>query len=107
EPSPRVGIKSYFNNIGKKCLRKHLVYFNVISASLLPRMNELLNAEQKVFSIPGGIFENKIAPAPLQDRIRIVIPGMVDQNRRNYDQVFELAQLAENKNLPLEIVVSG
>lgn len=107
EPSPRVGIKSYFNNIGKKYLRKHLVYFNVISASLLPRMNELLNAEQKVFSIPGGIFENKIAPAPLQDRIRIVIPGMVDQNRRNYDQVFELAQLAENKNLPLEIVVSG
>lgn len=106
-PSPTVGIKTYINNLGKKYLRKHLIHFNVINETLLPKIKEQLLPFQQVYSIPGGIYEDFQQPISINDKIIIAIPGTVDSNRRHYDQLFTLAAMANEIQLPLEINVVG
>jgi glycosyltransferase involved in cell wall biosynthesis len=107
EPSPGIGIKSFLNNIGKRKLKKNLHYFNVINEALLPKLQEQLNAGQEAITIPGGLFEATFPVTPLSSPIKLVVPGTVDKGRRNYDQIFDLAVMAESIELPLEISIVG
>jgi hypothetical protein len=91
---------------GKKNLIKRVDEFNVISDTMISYLKQYV-AEKKVYNIPGGIFTNGNAMHSLQDRLQVVVPGSIDQKRRNYEQVFELATMADRMGLALKIVLLG
>ncbi len=107
QSSPGIGLKSYLNNIGKKRLLKMVRYYNVINETLIPQLRHYLPAGKRVYNIPGGLFEQQFAPVPLSSPLTLVVPGMVDPQRRNYHQVLALSALAEQEKFPLKIILAG
>lgn len=90
---------------GKKWLIKKIDTFNVVSDTMIDYLRRKTNKE--VIQVTGGIFEERYSPQPLNKEIRLVVPGSLDKKRRNYEQVFELASLANDHQLPLTIILLG
>lgn len=101
------GFKSLVRNIGKKMLMKEVKELNVISETMLGYLNEKTGHSRVIHNIPGSIFEEEPPLVQIIDRICIVIPGTIDRKRRDYSQAIELLIIAENEDLPLDIVLLG
>lgn len=91
---------------GKKWLIKQVKEFNVISDTMITHLRQHL-AEKKIHNVPGAVFEKTNSFPAVQGQLQIVVPGSIDQRRRNYEQVFELASVAEEEKLFLKIVLLG
>lgn len=99
--------KKLAHHIGKKRLVKQVQEFNVISDTMIDYLTKKTGGKKKVHNLPGAIFQQNHVPAEINDYIRLVIPGSIDKKRRDYALVFELAQLADEKKLPLHLVILG
>ena len=96
--------------IGKRLLIKRFQSFNVLAESMVPYLGEKLPQGKKVLSIPGNYFlPANIPPAKLEtgDLIKIVIPGSVDERRRDYSIVEGLLESASHQNIAIEICLLG
>jgi hypothetical protein len=91
---------------GKKWLIKRVSEFNVISDTMITYLRQHL-AEKKIHNVPGAVFEDLHTSQALQEKLQIVIPGCIDQRRRNYEQVFELASIAEKEKIFLKLILLG
>lgn len=95
--------------IGKKMLRRAIKEFNVLSPTLLPLLQKKFPAGKKIHQVPGAIFEKNAAAIaePSPGLFTIVIPGSIDNKRRDYDQVFKLLNLLKQEDIAAEIVLLG
>lgn len=90
---------------GKKWLINKVDEFNAISDTMINYLKT--KTSKKLINIPGGIFEEQCSPQSIATEIRLVVPGSLDKKRRNYEQVFELALLADQHQMHLQIILLG
>ena len=97
-------------HIGKKVLAHFSYAFSTVSETVQHHIINSMGIKKKVFCIPGAVFEYNNhalitydAAAPLH----IVVPGSIDDRRRNYNNVFELLEYANKRSLPLVITLAG
>jgi len=91
---------------GKKWLIKQITEFNVVSETMLDYLKTKVNS-RPVIQVPGAVFEERFLSQSIEKEIRLVVPGSIDKKRRDYEQVFELASLAKDHQLPLTITLLG
>lgn len=106
EYRPGLSFKKAIIYWGKKWLIKRVNEYNVISDTMISYLRQH-TMEKKIHNIPGAVYEDRGISQPLQEQMQLVVPGSVDPRRRNYEQVFELAAIAEQKKLFLKIVLLG
>ncbi|MBZ5856239.1 hypothetical protein [Flavihumibacter profundi] len=99
--SPRKMIKY----LGKKLLTARVQSFNTVAETVKPYLLKVSGGSKEVFTIPGAVYENQPVGIPPYDHINIAIPGSIDNKRRNYPVVFELANML--KGLPVTITLLG
>lgn len=104
--SPGGTPRSFIQHLGKKMLVSSVPELNVVSDTMIPYLKEQLPLK-KIHNIPGAVFESRIQQKPIDQRIRIAIPGSIDQRRRDYYQVFDLANIVETMELPVDLILLG
>ncbi|MEP7257121.1 MAG: hypothetical protein ABI687_02010 [Flavitalea sp.] len=102
---PRIKIIARY--LGKKALIKYIREFNVIVETMTGYLRNRLPQNKIVHTVPGAVFEHDAPRLIISGPIRMVIPGTIDKSRRDYKQVFELLNLAERIDLPIEAVLLG
>lgn len=106
--TPAVSLRRWIRYIGKRSLVKSVREFNVVSETMVPYLESKLPASKKVHNLPGAVFDPtqylNLAPA-VDGKLRIVVPGSVDNRRRNYNSVFEL--LDQCRHLPVSVTLLG
>jgi hypothetical protein len=102
----RFSFRNAITHWGKKGLIKRVDEFNVISNTMIDYLRQHVK-EKKIHNIPGAIFANGNAKHFPQGQLQIVVPGSIDQKRRDYEQVFELAIMADKMSVALTIVLLG
>lgn len=95
------------NYVGKKILTRSINEYVLILPTLLPALTHSLPSYKKIHSLSGAVFENNQVNVPLQQPINIVVPGSVEQLRRDYRQVINLLDAAQASGLPLKITLLG
>jgi hypothetical protein len=106
ESKPSFGFRSQIIHRGKKKLVRQVNEFNVVSDTMLPYLKSRVGGKP-THNVPGAVFEGRAVQQMITERIRLVIPGSLDRKRRDYEQVFELARLAGQNSLPLDLVLLG
>ncbi len=91
---------------GKKWLTKQVKEFNVVSDTMIGYL-QTKTKQKRIHNIPGAVFEDCYSPQSIKNCLTIVVPGSLDKRRRNYEQVFELATIADKDKLPIQIVLLG
>lgn len=99
-------LKDMLKYTGRKWLMREVESLNVNTDTMVPYLRARTNNRIPVLHIPGAVFEN-VHFTPTDGRIRLVVPGSIDQKRRNYDDVFLLAELCEEAALPVDITLAG
>ena len=68
-----------------------------------------ITTKEKIFpTIPGSVFNGEFKPFEVKDKIRICIPGIIDERKKNYSPVIEALKLIGNQlTEPIEIVLLG
>ena len=68
-----------------------------------------ITTKEKIFpTIPGSVFNSEFKPFEVKDKIRICIPGIIDERKKNYGPVIEALKLIENQlTEQIEIVLLG
>ena len=96
--------------IGRKMLISVVKEFNVVAMTMTTHLEDKLPPGKKVYCIPGAVFEEdscKQAQSVTGDRINIVIPGSIDNRRRDYDPAFTLLHLSEQSKIHVTITFLG
>jgi len=91
---------------GKKWLVRRIHEFNVVSDTMIPYLQEKAKGKP-THVVPGAVFEHKQSPRFVKDILQLVVPGSLDKRRRDYEQVFALAAIADKEKLPLRIILLG
>ncbi len=107
EPIGGISVKNIARNLGKKMLVRQIKELNVISETIIAYLNSQLSRPKVIHNIPGSVFEKHAVCQNIYDRIRLVIPGTIDEKRRDYDKLFLLADLGEKNLLPIDITLLG
>lgn len=95
------------HHIGKKRLLKYVGEFNVVSDTMVDYLHTKTGDQRPVHNVPGAVFENDQTPVTIREYIHLVVPGSIDKKRRDYNTVFDLLHLAEQKQWPLQITLLG
>lgn len=108
-PGKPSGFRRLVRYIGKRFLVISVEEFNVVSSTMVEYLQAKLSSSKKVHCVPGSVYEGRGENSVLQltSQLRIVVPGTIDVRRRNYDSVFKLLELANQKNIPLTMVLLG
>ncbi|MFN9709910.1 MAG: hypothetical protein ACK55K_00695 [Bacteroidota bacterium] len=95
--------------LGKRMLYFISHHFVTISESTHNFLKKTIRNNISTYWIPGGIFEEKFYHMPDNPSscIRLVVPGSLDYNRRNYNDVFDFLLKAKEVNLPVEVYLLG
>jgi hypothetical protein len=93
-------------HLGKKWLIKQVNEFNVVADTMIASLQAKTKGK-RAHNIPGAVFENRFFPQIIEEQLRIIVPGSLDKRRRNYEQVFEFATLADKEKLRLTIILLG
>lgn len=107
---PALSLKRFVRYIGKRRLLRRVNEFNVVGNAMVDHLKKKLPADKKVHNIPGCIFEpknyvrNELLPG---QTINIVVPGSIDDRRRDYWQVFELLDQINSKKINAKITLLG
>lgn len=106
ESRPAGNFRKSIIHRGKKNLLKQVHEFNVVSDTMTPYLRTRAK-EKNTHNIPGAVFEGRYVPQPMNNPLRLVVPGSLDKRRRDYEQVFELAAVANKEQFPLQIILLG
>lgn len=86
---PGVSLRSWIKYWGKKLLTKRAGAFNTVSDTVVPYLSAQAG-DRAVYSIPGAVHQPRNNTSPYSAALRLVIPGTIDEKRRDYTQVFQL-----------------
>lgn len=95
------------HHLGKRRLLQLVPAFNVVSDTMLPYLQQRSAGKKTIYNIPGAIYENRQQPGAIEGGIELAIPGTLDKKRRDYEEVFRLLALAEERSMPLKITLLG
>jgi len=101
-----MGIRDFIRHIGIKVLLQEVNEFNVVSDTMISYLREKSN-RIKIHNVPGAIFEHRVNKTSIKGFINLVVPGSIDNKRRDYDTVFDLLIAAELIELNLHITLLG
>ena len=107
---PSFSLTRIVRYIGKRLLIIRFPAFNVLADSMVPYLRKKLGSGKKIYSIPGNYFDPaNIIPIQLEadNPVKIVIPGSVDERRRDYSIVKELLEATSLQNIAIEICLLG
>jgi len=109
EHKPRWSVRRIVRIWGKKKLVKVVNEFNVVSLTMVEYLKQHLSPSKKVHCVPGAVYEpgKRLTPSHPENVIKIVVPGAVDERRRNYQLVMDLAQEINRTGLPIVITLLG
>jgi hypothetical protein len=110
ETKGQPGLRRWVRSHGKKRLLNAVNEFNVLSSTMIPLLAGRLPGSKAIHNIPGAVFEESTYQPPVfnpRNPLQIVIPGSVDDRRRNYDQAFELLSLLAKNNIPATLTFLG
>ncbi len=97
-------------HIGKKLLSHFCYAFSTISETVQQHIISNMGVKKKLFCIPGAVFEYDNHARMTYDAaapVHIVVPGSIDNRRRNYNQVLELLEYVNKRALPVVITLAG
>lgn len=95
---------------GKRSLVRAVKEFNVVAATMVPYLQSRLPGNKRVYNVPGAVFEGSLPhcmPPAEANKINIVVPGTVDNRRRNYETVFDLLHTCNEANIPVSVTLLG
>ena len=106
---PNLSVRAIVRSIGKKRLISQVKEFNVVAITLVDYLRSKLPKGKTIYTVPGAVYTGrKSATDSTDQKIRkIVVPGVVDERRRNYSHVIKLAELMNEAGLPITIVLLG
>jgi len=104
---PGLGIRPVVRNIGSKLLVRQADELNLLAATLRKHLDKKLRRKKPVHNLPGAVYERNAEEIQLAGTIRLVIPGSIDRERRDYDEVFRLLDLAEQGHVAVEAILLG
>jgi hypothetical protein len=107
---PAFSLRRIIRTFGKKQLIKAVDEYNVVALTMVDHLRSKLPGFKKIHALPGAIFEGRISHNKVSDlrkNMQIVVPGIVDQRRRNYDQVFDLIHKLHESGLRATITLLG
>lgn len=103
-------IRKMIRYAGKRLLIKSVREFTVLSTTLIPSLQKRTGTGKKIHCIPGGFFHPAF-PVQLQpavnNTIHLVIPGSIDEKRRDYHQLFTLLAILQKENIPVTCTILG
>jgi hypothetical protein len=107
---PAPSLRRMVRYLGKHSLIRQADSFIVLGERLAENLRSKLSGSKEVYHVPGGFFEKENyqpLPLPANESIRIVVPGSVDERRRDYRQVFELLRLADEQKVDIAVMLLG
>ncbi|MCW3073659.1 MAG: hypothetical protein JWP69_728 [Flaviaesturariibacter sp.] len=106
-PKPRFNVRSIMQWVGKKLLARSVFGYSVLLKSTRTFIEAKQLTQKAVHVIPGAFYQNIDRPISIKRSPVLVVPGSIEQYRRNYEDVFNLANEAEKKEFYLRIVLLG
>jgi len=115
-------INNYFNHsnaltlrrivrtMGKKSLMRVVNEFNVVALTMVDYLKERLPASKKVHCVPGAVYEGRsgrIYPREMPVVIKLVVPGVIDERRRDYGLVLQLVEKLQERGMQITICLLG
>jgi hypothetical protein len=97
-------------HVGKKLLAHYAYAYSTVAETVLKHMKTEMGVKKKVYCIPGAVYElklQKIKSFSSGDSLNIVVPGSIDDLRRDYDFVFSLLNKINELHLPVHIILLG
>jgi hypothetical protein len=110
EHKPSLSFRRLVRILGKKKLVRVVKEFNVVSLTMVDYLKQRLPSHSnKVHCIPGAVYEpQKHRPEKLTAAgLHVVVPGSVDERRRNYGMVMELVELINKAGLDITVTLLG
>lgn len=104
---PRPGLRPVIRHIGSKLLVRQADELNILASTLRDHLEKKLRPKKPVHNLPGAVYECNAEEITLAGAIRLVVPGSIDQERRNYNEVFHLLDLAEQEHIAVEAILLG
>ena len=104
------GFRGWVRYMGKRSLLKIVNEFNVVASTMVEYLKRRLPRHKKVHNVPGSVYEENKRPLIAKEvvnSLRIVIPGTIDNRRRDYNVAFDLLSEIDQKNLPVSMVLLG
>ena len=100
-------LKQLLKWTSRKLLLRETEGLNVIAETMIAHLSKKVRNGLPLLHIPGAVFELNSRSVLNNDRVRLVVPGTVDNKRRNYDDVFLLCELLEEAALPVDVILLG
>ena len=107
---PRLNLRAVIRSVGKKQLIKQVNEFNVVAITLVGYLRTKLAASKTIYTVPGAVYEQRkreLKPSENKKISRIVVPGVIDARRRNYQDVLKLAELINKTGMRISITLLG
>ena len=105
---PAFNLRRIVRTIGKKRLISATNEFNVVALTMVDYLKNRLPATKKVHCVPGAVYEGRTDSLPSSKEItKLVVPGVIDARRRDYDLVIQLADRLEQTGSRVMITLLG
>jgi len=107
---PSLNLRAVIRSVGKKQLIKQVNEFNVVAITLVGYLRTKLAASKTIYTVPGAVYEQRkreLKPSENKKISRIVVPGIIDARRRNYQDVLKLAELINKTGMRISITLLG
>ncbi len=113
----RSGFRNIIIHTGKKWLIKRITNFNVVAETLVEYLRS--KTAKPISVIPGAVYEQRAIASnslshslshshfPSFPPLRLVVPGSIDNRRRDYNRVFELGEKLNAAGISSEITLLG
>jgi len=102
-------LRRMVRTIGKKRLIRVVDEFNVVALTMVEYLKSRLPASKKVHCVPGAVYEKRL---DINERtgveiITMVVPGIIDERRRDYGLVLQLVEKLHEAGLKIRITLLG
>jgi len=106
---PAFSLRRMVRIMGKKKLIHTVREFNVVSLTMVDYLKQRIPSSKKVHCLPGAVFEPEkhLVMPPLQAILKVVVPGAIDERRRNYRMIIDLVPQLEQAGLNVCITLLG
>jgi hypothetical protein len=100
--------KSGVSITNKQWLLNRTDAFTILTSSLTAELRTKITAEKFVYVVPGGIFcRPEIVVRSPELPVQIVVPGTIDERRRDYTIVLNLLAKAKDRGIRIHVTLLG
>ena len=109
EHKPSLSLRRLVRILGKKKLVRVVNEFNVVSLTMVDYLKQRLPPSKKIHCIPGAVYDPQNHPPEVHASpgLHVVVPGSVDERRRNYEMVMELVELINHAGVDITVTLLG